>query len=141
MAVGDLVYYRIFNYPPSANYLKSLLPKHNLAKIKEILGATSLLLTDMRSGRDISRHLIDVYPCRIGGNFENLFQNSKSAQLEENLEIEIGLEEPKITAKEVQIEKQECFEQGQKSPKLAESEVPPLEKRELRPRKPVKYKN
>ena len=133
--LGDLVYYRIFQYPESANYLKSILPKHNLAKIKTILGQTSLILTDVKSGRDISRNLVDIYPAKFGGNFSNLFQNTKDAVQDELLEAEMGMDfsqKPKLDDEKPKLE-------AKNQPK-ERSVSPADQKRVLRMRKPVNYK-
>ena len=135
LSVGDLVYYRIFQYPESANFLKSILPKHNLAKIKIILGQTSLILTDVKSGRDISRNLVDVYPAKFGGNFSNLFQNTKDAIHDELLETEMGMDFSQNPKLETEIPKSEPKTQSKER-----SLTPVVQKRVLRVRKPVNYK-
>ena len=131
--VGDLVYYRIFLYPESANFLKSLMPKFNLARVTKILGPTALILKDEKSGREISRHLVDTYKAEFSSSFPNLYLSSFDSVRNECLEEETrNAFQPELSGQYL-AEKQAAENQVQ-SQKSQESSD-----RVLRPRKPVKY--
>ena len=131
--VGDLVYYRIFLYPESANFLKSLMPKFNLARVTKILGPTALILKDEKSGREISRHLVDTYKAEFSSSFPNLYLSSFDSVRNECLEEETrSAFQPELSGQYL-AEKQAAENQVQ-SQKSQESSD-----RVLRPRKPVKY--
>ena len=132
--VGDIVYYHIFIYPKTANFLKSLLPRFSLEKISKTLGPASLLLIDSKSGREISRHLLDVYKFSVSNVFPNLFQNSKESIIQETLEKEVAFE-PEVTGEIFKEKMQAEALEGQEQ----ETEQKSASKMVQRPRSKVNY--
>ena len=74
---------RIFKPKKDLKYLKSILPKFKLARVTKILGATSLILTDLDSGKSLSRNLADVYKVSHGLSYGNLYGDTLKANMEE----------------------------------------------------------
>ena len=80
---NEIVYVRIFKPKKDLKYLKSILPKFKLARVTKILGATSLILTDLDSGKSLSRNLADVYKVSHGSDYGNLYGDTLKANMEE----------------------------------------------------------
>ena len=96
LKIGDSCWIRIFAFSSRLKYLKHLLPSWRMAKIEKIVGKTSLLLRDSETGKLISRHLQDVSPVKLCGNFQNLFTDSLTAQKNEIEEDFEGLKADQI---------------------------------------------
>ena len=103
--VNDLVWYRVFQYPQSAKYLKSILPKFRLAVVIRILGPTSVILQDKVSTRQLSRHLSDIYRVKLTGSFSNLYLTSFDSTQDEMREIETDIIDPLMQDKIVRAQK------------------------------------
>ena len=55
---GEIVYIRVFKPKKDLKYLKSVLPKFKLARVKKILAATSLILEDLDTKKQVSIFII-----------------------------------------------------------------------------------
>ena len=88
ISVGDLVYYRLFAYPATSKHLKHLMPRFLIAKVSKILGPTSLIVTDVKSDRQISRNLADVYLVPTNSSFPNLYLTGPQSLLDDFRELE-----------------------------------------------------
>ena len=86
------------------------------------------MLEDQESGRRITRHLTDVYPIKPTGNFSNLFQTQRDANLQDVEEDFGGLKASKLhkislegleqaeSAQEAEINKQQQQQEDKQSP-------------------------
>ena len=125
MKVGDNVFYKIHQWPASAAFLHSIMPRYKIAEIIKIVGAVTLLLRDNDSGREISRNLTDCYKMSDPANFSNLYLTPDSSFNDDFLEeqTDMTLQETKDESafKNLQNKKEEEFKKTK-----ATNDVPPV---------------
>ena len=84
---------------------------------------SSLLLNDLETGKVISRHLQDVFPIKLAGNFSNLFQDSISAKQDEIEEDFAGLPPSKVVLRGSELEST--------ARRLGSSQLPDIQEEDL----------